>query len=134
VPGDQPYLAKRHGLGRLYPTALEDEARVWRWSLWAQGQLEPWVMRDVRLSELRGGVAERATAEIDRSLTTLNRALGDRSWLVGEDFTVADLNVAGVLSPSRAQHLDLAPHPNVAAWLARCYGRPAALATRARFG
>jgi len=128
------YLAKRHGLGRLYPTVLEDEAEVWRWSLWAQGQLEPWVMRDARLAALRAAIADHAAVEIEGSLAVLGRALDDRHWLVGEDFTVADLNVAGVLSPSRAEHLDLAPHPNVAGWLARCYARPAARATRARFG
>src|ERR1700746_3038292 len=26
------YLAKKHSLGRLYPSRLEDEARVWQWS------------------------------------------------------------------------------------------------------
>jgi len=128
------YLAKRHGLGGLYPISLEDEARVWRWSLWAQGQLEPWVMRDVRLATLREAIAEHAAAEIGVSLATLERALSGRSWLVGDAFTVADLNVAGVLSPSRAEHLDLSPYPRVADWLARCYARPAARATRARFG
>ena len=128
------YLAKRHGLGGLYPTLPQDEAGVWRWSLWAQGQLEPWVMRDIRLTEFRRAVAEFAASEIATSLITLNRALAGRSWLVGEAFTVADLNIAGVLSPSRAEHLDLTPYPNVAAWLARCYVRPAAVATRARFG
>jgi glutathione S-transferase len=35
------YLAKRYALGSLYPASLQDEAQVWRWSLWAQGQLEP---------------------------------------------------------------------------------------------
>jgi glutathione S-transferase len=91
-------------------------------------------MRDIRLTEFRRAVAEFAASEIATSLITLNRALAGRSWLVGEAFTVADLNVAGVLSPSRAEHLDLTPYPNVAAWLARCYVRPAAVATRARFG
>jgi glutathione S-transferase len=127
------YLAKKHDLGGLYPATLEGEAQAWRWSLWAQGQLEPWVMRDALLEELRAAIAPHAAPVIAAALATLNRALAGRSWLVGNAFTVADLNVAAVLSPSRAQHLNLAPYPNVAAWLARCYGRPAALATRARF-
>jgi len=127
------YLAKRHGLGSLYPATLEGEAQVWRWSLWAQGQLEPWVMRDALLAEVRAAIAEHAGPVIAAALATLDRALEGRSWLIGEAFTVADLNVAAVLSPSRAEHLDLAPYPNLAAWLARCYARPAARATRARF-
>ena len=48
-------------------------------------------------------------------------------------FTIADLNVAGVLSPSRAKTIGLAEHGEVEAWLARCYARPAARATRERF-
>jgi glutathione S-transferase len=127
------YLAKRYGPGRLYPETAEGEAHVWRWSLWAQGQLEPWVMRDARLAELRAAVAEHAQPEIARSLATLDVALAERSWLLSEAFTVADLNVAAVLSPSRAEHLELGPFPKVADWLARCYARPAAVATRRRF-
>jgi glutathione S-transferase len=127
------YLAKRYGPGRLYPASLEGEAQAWRWSLWAQGQLEPWVMRDALLADVRAAMADHAGSVIAAALATLNRALEGRDWLVGATFTVADLNVAAVLSPSRAEHLDLSPYPNVAGWLARCYARPAAMATRARF-
>ena len=34
------YLAKKHGLGSLYPTSLESEARAWQWSLWGMTELE----------------------------------------------------------------------------------------------
>jgi glutathione S-transferase len=127
------YLAKRYGLGRLYPESLEGEAQAWRWSLWAQGQLEPWIMRDSLLADLRAAIAEHARPTIAAALATLERALAGREWLLGEAFTVADLNVAAVLSPSRAERLDLAPYPSVAGWLARCYARPAAIEARRRF-
>lgn len=128
------YLARRYGAGSLYPGSVEGEAQAWRWSVWAQGQLEPWIMRDALLEELRTATAAHAAPVIARALETLNRALDGREWLVGEAFTVADLNVASVLSPSRAAQLDFGPYPNVATWLARCYARPAAVATRLRFG
>jgi glutathione S-transferase len=127
------YLAKKHGFGGLYPATLEGEAQAWRWSLWAQGQLEPWIMRDALLADLRAAVAPHAARVIDVALATLERALAGREWLIEASFTVADLNVAAVLSPSRSSHLDLAPYPRVTAWLARCYARPAAVAARARF-
>ena len=126
------YLAKKHGLGRLYPTTLEGEAQVWRWSLWAQGELEPWLQRETRETATASTVAELVRPAIQRGMTTLERALSGREWLVVGGFTVADLNVACVLSPSRADHIDLAPYPQVAAWLRRCYARPAAVAARAR--
>ena len=90
-------------------------------------------MRDALLLSLRAALATHTAPLIAASLATLDRALAGRSWLVGETFTVADLNVASVLSPSRSEHLDLTPYPNVAAWLAASYARPAAQATRARF-
>jgi glutathione S-transferase len=131
------YLARKYGSQEatpLYPQDPRDEAEVWRWSLWAQGHLEPWVQRDARLEAKRAGAADFLDAQALAGLATLERALDGRDWLVGEHFTVADLNVAGVLSPSRSRHLDLTRSPCTAAWLARCYDRPAGRATRQRFG
>jgi len=127
------YLAKRYDPGGLYPETLQGEAQAWRWTLWAQGQLEPWVMRDALLADVRAAVAPHVAPVIAAGLATLERVLAGRDWLIEDRFTVADLNVAAVLSPSRAEHLDLTPYPAVADWLARCYARPAAVATRRRF-
>jgi glutathione S-transferase len=55
----------------------------------------------------------------------LNGALAGRDHLAGEKFTVADLNVAAILSWGRIARLDLAPHPDVARWLTSCMARPA---------
>jgi glutathione S-transferase len=72
-------------------------------------------------------------AQAGPGLARLDQALAARAWLLGDHFTVADLNVCAVLSPSRAAKLDLAPFPRLRDWLARAYGRPAAVATRTRF-
>ncbi|MEY2934027.1 MAG: Disulfide-bond oxidoreductase YfcG [Pseudomonadota bacterium] len=129
------YLAKKYGAAGatpLYPSTLPGEAEVWRWSLWAQGHLEPWVQRDALLAGLREASHHAQTA-IDAALRRLDAALTERHWLVGDHFDAADLNVAAVLSPSRTQSLDLRPYEHVSAWLSRCHGRPAVLATRRRF-
>jgi glutathione S-transferase len=127
------YLAKRNAPGRLYPENLHAEAEAWRWSLWAQGQLEPWVMQDARLATLRAAAADAMRQEVERALGLLDATLAERAFVLGEAFSVADLNVAGVLSPSRSAKLDLEPRPHVRDWLARCYGRPAAVEVRARY-
>jgi glutathione S-transferase len=127
------YLAKRHGFGGLYPESLEGEAQTWRWSLWAQGQLEPWVMGDSLLADLHAAAAPHAAPVVAAGLATLERALAGRDWLIEARFTVADLNVAAVLSPSRSSRLDLTPFPSVSGWLQRCYARPAAIDARRRF-
>lgn len=127
------YLAKKHGTPSLYPPTPEGEADAWRWSLWAQGHLEPWVQRDAAMAPLQDTLGDFARARANAALAVIDRALSGRQWLVGDRFTVADLNVAGVLSPSRAACLDFAPFPNAGDWLARCYARPAAVATRRRY-
>lgn len=127
------YLAKRYGRGaplRLYPETLTEEAQVWRWTLWVQGQLEPWVQRDPATLALRSASGEVWAAEINTGLATLDRALAIGGWLIGDRFSVADLNVACVLSPSRVADLDLCAFPAIADWLARCYSRPAAQSVR----
>jgi glutathione S-transferase len=130
------YLAKTYGsdgANPLYPTSPREEAEVWRWSLWAQGHLEPWVQRDLRMAALRDLAPDALRAMTTAPLGHLDRVLADRAWLVGTHFTVADLNVRSVLSPSRTEHLDLAPYPALRDWLERCHARPAALETRRRF-
>lgn len=130
------YLARKYATGAcesICPQNLEQEASAVRWTLWAQGHLEPWLQRDSHLTELTAATNVAASRAVRHSLETLDRALHDGSWLVGEEFTVADLNVASVLSPSRAMHADLAGFDAVSGWLARCYERPAARAVRARF-
>lgn len=128
------YLARTYGSGTLAPATPQRDAEAWRWSLWAQGHLEPWVQRDAAMAPLHAAIPDFARARAEAALRTLDLAVAGREWLVGDRFSVADLNVAGALSPSRAATLDLAPFPDVAAWLDRCYARPAAVATRRRYG
>jgi glutathione S-transferase len=130
------YLAKKYGSNgeeALYPVNIQEEASVWRWTLWAQGHLEPWVQQDALLAELRQAVGSHARSAVNSALAVLDGALTERSWLASKHFTVGDLNVAAVLSPSRAKHLDLTPYSHIESWLSRCYARPAALETRRRF-
>ena len=56
----------------------------------------------------------------------LDAAVATQPYLLGDEFTVADLNVAAVIS--RAIEMDLSAVPNLKAWLTRCLERPAARA------
>jgi glutathione S-transferase len=130
------YLAKTFGAAGsapLYPADAASEAEAWRWTLWAQGHLEPWVRRDGGRPVYDGSIAAFADAEAHKALDHLDTVLACREWLIENRFTIADFNVACVLSPSRTQPLAMERHAPTTAWLARCYGRPAAKAVRARF-
>src|SRR5215472_10392596 len=98
------YLAKKHSLGRLYPAAPQAEAKLWQWTLWAAFELERsvnlWSLHAIRLlPEDRDPqrLAE-AIAAVTPRFQVLDGALADRPYLLGDDFTVADLNVSGVVS------------------------------------
>ena len=124
------YLAKKHSTGKLYPAALEGEAKAWQWSLWALNEVDRgvniWSLHAVRLPPAEQDAAKRAEAlkVIAEPFKVLDDALADRPYLLGEAFTVADLNVAAVIS--RAIEMDLSKTPRLKAWLTRCLERPAA--------
>ena len=61
---------------------------------------------------------------MDNKGKALDAALAQNPYLLGREFTVADLNVAAVIS--RAAAMDLSARPSLKAWLTRCLDRPAA--------
>ena len=127
------YLAKKHG--KLYPGTLEGEARAWQWSFWAIAEVDRgvniWSLHAVRLppDERDAALREEALKVIAAPFKVLDAALTKTPYLLGGDFTVADLNVAAVIS--RAIEMDLSAVPNLKAWLTRCLARPAARAALA---
>jgi len=125
------YLAKKHSSGKLYPGTLEGEARAWQWSLWAVTEVDRgvniWSLHAVRLSpgERNNVLREEALKVIASPFKVLDATVAQQPYLLGNEFTVADLNVAAVIS--RAVDMDLSAWLHLKAWLTRCLGRPAAL-------
>ena len=56
--------------------------------------------------------------------TWLNGELTGKNFLLGKDFTVADLNVASIIGLAPMAGLDLGQAGNVMQWLTRCTSRP----------
>jgi len=69
--------------------------------------------------------ADDAAERFKTPLGVLNGALAGKQYLLGDAFTVADLNVAAVLCWAFLAGLDLGKAPQAQAWLGRCTGRPA---------
>jgi glutathione S-transferase len=123
------YLAKRHGLGGLYPSKIEDEARAWQWALWTATELEPAMAPAVAFFFFQRGTRAKHDESVKRliaALRILDAALMGRHFLVGDRFSVADLNVASATAIAKAMKVDLSGVPNVSHWLERCLSRPAA--------
>jgi glutathione S-transferase len=124
------YLAKKYSPGKLYPDSREAEARVWQWSLWAVAEVDRgvniWSLHAVRLpaGERDAALREAALRVLAAPFKVLDTAVAAQPYLLGADFTVADLNVAAVIS--RAVDMDLSAWPSLKSWLTRCLERPAA--------
>jgi glutathione S-transferase len=121
------WLARK--AGALKPEGERGDALALQWSLWAATALEPayvrWATQSHWLPEDRRDPAQAAAAldELQRPLRRLDDALAARPGLLGDAFTVADLNVAGVIPLLR--HIDAGAFAHVARWLARCCARDA---------
>jgi glutathione S-transferase len=128
------YLAKQHG-SPLYPKDPRNEALCWQWSLWETDRLDRQIVNYANHTtalpeaDRKPAIAEAAWAEMVPALDVLDGALKRSGWLVGNTFSVADLNVAAALY--RGLTMDLNRWPRVAAWLAACWDRPAAKRARA---
>jgi glutathione S-transferase len=130
------YLAKKYDTGGLYPSRLADEARAWQWSFWGTTEVERPVLtammnRAVYPQDKRDAVAaDAAEKTLAAPLGVLDGVLGRTPYLLGEHFTVADLNVASILAWARPAQIDMSAFPKVAEWLRICAERPAARAVR----
>jgi glutathione S-transferase len=124
------YLARKFG-GPLAPAGLTEEARTAMWSFWALNECEPAGL-EVMMNRVNKPPAERDEAKATAAIATLrgpfavlDAALANSPYLLGERFTVADLNVATIVNRARAAPELFAAFPNVNRWFAVVTARPA---------
>lgn len=124
------YLAKKYGR-HLWPTGEQEQAKVLQWSFFAVTELDAplvqlMIERTFRKEGERNVENEKKNAEAaQRALSALEAHLANHPWLIGASFTVADLNVASVLSLVTGAKQELTDYPHIQGWLKRCQDRPA---------
>ena len=123
------YLAEKYGKNSIWPASVEDHGRTYQWSFWAITELEghfltilshklflPADQRDEKK-------AAAAADALKGPLGVLEGALKGHDYLLGSKFTIADLNVAGVLVFGTYVKFDHSATPAVQAWLQKCFER-----------
>jgi glutathione S-transferase len=124
------YLGKRYG-GPLGPADIAEDGKMGMWSLWAATEVEPHSIQVLyhRASyppEKRDpSVAQAAIDALRAPFGVLDRELAGSSFLVGDRFTVADINVAEVVRYALPAPELFAATPALRGWLAACHARPA---------
>ncbi|MGB8843847.1 MAG: glutathione S-transferase family protein [Aliidongia sp.] len=123
------YLAKQRR-SSLYPQDAASEARIWQWTIWAASDIEmplitALVHRVIRDEPERDHVAaDTAEERLQRGFKVLELIFAERPYLLGDGFTLADLNLAGVLLYAEPARIGFARYPHLADWRRRCVGRP----------
>jgi glutathione S-transferase len=124
------YLARKHG-GTLAAASLPEEAALLQWSFWAANECEKDALtilmhRQALPADQRDlTIAEKAAQRLRAPFAVLEGHLLQREYLLGERFTVADINVVSVLNWARPDTELMAEHTMVAAWIKRCISRDA---------
>jgi glutathione S-transferase len=122
------YLAEKYAPELTASDALE-RAQLYQWSFWSLTNLQPdllTIMFDgMRAPEVQNRPAvEGARTRLAPLLAFLEQTLLGKEYLVGDRFTVADVNAGSVVNLARAVKL-LATLPNTSAWMERLAARPA---------
>ena len=124
------YLAQKYE-GPMHCAEPEVLGLATQWSFWAMLETEVLLLdllqhRTVLPEFARdASYAERDELLLKKPLGVLNHALVGHDYLVGNSFTVADLNVASILVWGKMARLNLLNYPEVARWFDTCLARPA---------
>ena len=125
------YLSRKYGAGKLWADWLEDEAQIYKWSLFAVTQMETACVdlimhRKVLDAKARNpDIIQTAEKKLMKPLEVLNSHLAGKDFLVTGKFTVADINMTGVLSYALSGEFDFSPYREVARYLDAMLSRPA---------
>ena len=121
------YLAEK--VGRFIPATLHGRAEVLQWLFWQMGGLGPMAGQNHHFS---GYAPEKIPYAIDRYVRetarlygVMDKRLANRTFLAGEDYSIADMASYPWVVPHERQGQDLADFPNLKRWYEAIAERPA---------
>jgi len=125
------YVAEKYGKTTLWPSTVEGHGACYQWSFWSMTEIETPLLDIFRhrlmlpADQRDEKVALAGIETLKAPMTVLDQHLQKSEYLLGKEFTIADLNVASVLTLAPYVQLDLSATPTAQKWLQNCLGRPA---------
>jgi glutathione S-transferase len=136
IPG-KGYLPESHAIiayladgTRLIPADPFERARMWQWMCFEQYNLEPnigtlrfWL----KLGRTRAELGEKLVEKKKNgyaALDVLEETLRDREYLVGNQYSLADISLYAYTHVAHEGGFDLAPYPAIRAWCERVEKQP----------
>ncbi len=115
------YLAEK--FGKMGGKTAEEKARVREWLFWEFDRLASNIYRPRAIKrgfmKAEDNVLQLYTGLANDALKVLDASLAKSAFLVGDEVTMADVAVYGDVAYAEEGAIDLAPYPNVKAWMAR---------------
>jgi glutathione S-transferase len=135
-PAILQYLADSNRNARLVPeNGTLDRARLQEWLNFTSSELHKAFSPYFHGRAPEGAEKDKVDATLSRRIGDVERGLTDgRSFILGENFTVADAYLFVVLNWSNFIGLDLKRWPRVATYVARVSSRPSVRAAMLREG
>jgi len=124
------YLAEKH-MPALLGSNLQERALVQQWTAWALSELQPPMVRMliqvffVPADKRDASVMEKGKEEAVPLFKILDQHLANHKYMVGDEFTLADINVASVVHIYAMIQLDISECKNILRWLDLLKERPA---------
>ncbi len=128
------YLADKFPEKKLAPPpgGTPERAKYYQWIHYAMSGIEPPAltifMHTMQLPEAERvpHQVEKAKTQLAAALKVVDDALAGREWILGSQFTAADVMLGSTIAWAQMMGLVTDQTPNVAAYLGRCMSRPAA--------
>ena len=124
------YLARKHG--RFLPRRPDLEKEVLEWLFWQTGNQGPMAGQLSHFVNYAPGAPgdhayarERYRKEYDRCLGVLERRLEDREWIVGTEYSIADMMCWPWVLIAKPLTADLDDFPQLRRWRQAVKERPA---------
>jgi len=121
------YLAEK--TGRFIPTDLRGRTAMLEWLFWQMGGLGPMSGQyghfHVYAPEVIPYAQGRYKNEVERLLGVLNTRLAGREFILGADYSIADMAAYPWIDVYSSAPIDLVPFPHVQRWRDAIAARPA---------
>jgi GST-like protein len=120
------YLAEK--TGQFVPADLRGRATVLQWLFWQMAGLGPMLGQNhhfnIYAPEKIPYAIERYIKETARLYGVLNRHLEGRTYIAGDDYSIADMACYPWIVLHKRQQMDLNDYPHLRVWFERVRARP----------
>ena len=117
------HLARKYG-DNLWFDDIDLQGLATQWSIWAMIELDENIMHV--LTANNESQQQKEFKNLQNAAKVIDDYLQNKKYLIGENFSAADLNTAACFSGGAFMSYNFSEFKNLSSWLKRCYSRQGA--------